>query len=76
MKYLAVRITCRLLSDASFSAYKGSMLRGTLGSQLRRAVCMTQKNDCTQCLLGRGIRSPGQRHGTAFASPLLHRPDH
>lgn len=67
MKYLAVRITCRLLSDASFSAYKGSMLRGTLGSQLRRAVCMTQKNDCTQCLLGRTCIFP--RLFTAASAP-------
>lgn len=67
MKYLAVRITCRLLSDASFSAYKGSMLRGTLGSHLRRAVCMIQKNDCTQCLLGRTCIFP--RLFTAASAP-------
>lgn len=67
MRYLPVRITCRLLSDGSFSAYKGSMLRGTLGTYLRRALCMAQKNDCTQCLLGRTCIFP--RLFTAAAAP-------
>lgn len=67
MKYLSVHILCRLLSDGSFSAYKGSMLRGILGSHLRRAVCMIQKSDCTQCLLGKTCIFP--RLFTAASAP-------
>ena len=38
-------------TQGRFSAYKGSMLRGSLGASLRRAVCMTQKTDCCRCML-------------------------
>lgn len=51
MKYIALEILCRLENEGYFSAYKGSMLRGVLGNNLRRAVCVAQKKDCTQCML-------------------------
>lgn len=51
MRYLTVRFLCRLLTDASFSDYKGSMLRGALGSHLRRALCVTGKAECAECML-------------------------
>lgn len=51
MKYISVRFVCRLQTRGSFSAYKGSMLRGSLGASLRRAVCMTQKTECCRCML-------------------------
>lgn len=51
MKSLSVRFLCRLQNNGVFSAYKGSMLRGALGTSLRRAVCVVQKSDCPQCLL-------------------------
>lgn len=51
MKYISVRFVCRMQTRGSFSAYKGSMLRGSLGASLRRAVCMTQKTECCRCML-------------------------
>lgn len=51
MKYLSVRLVCRMQTSGRLSAYKGSMLRGSLGASLRRAVCMTQKTECFHCML-------------------------
>lgn len=67
MKYLSVHLVCQLQQDGCFCAYKGSMLRGVLGSSLRRAVCMTQKQDCFQCLLGKTCVFP--RLFTAASAP-------
>lgn len=51
MKYISVRFVCRMQTQGCFSAYKGSMLRGSLGASLRRAVCITQKTECCRCML-------------------------
>lgn len=51
MRYLSVRLFCRLSSDAFFPAYAGSMLRGALGHQLRRAFCVDGRKECGSCLL-------------------------
>ncbi len=51
MKYIAVDFICQLESPAVFSPYKGSMLRGALGTSLRRSVCMTHKRECGGCML-------------------------
>ncbi|MBQ7617734.1 MAG: hypothetical protein IJS50_02555, partial [Desulfovibrio sp.] len=53
MNYLSVELSCKLQSCALFPPYQGSMLRGLLGHNLRRAVCVTHKEDCLNCLLGR-----------------------
>lgn len=51
IKYLDLGFQCRLTSAAQFSAYKGSMLRGSLGAHLRRGLCMARRNDCQSCML-------------------------
>lgn len=51
MKYLSVTIQCKILDHGIFPPYKGSMLRGVLGSSLHNAVCMTKKTDCSQCMI-------------------------
>ena len=51
MDYLAVEFVCRTLSCAQFPPYMGSMLRGGLGTQLRRAVCLVKNKECQDCML-------------------------
>lgn len=51
MQYLAVTFVCRLQSNGRFPPYKGSMLRGILGHSLHRAVCITRKTGCDQCMM-------------------------
>lgn len=51
MRFLALTLSCRLLADANFPPYAGSMLRGSLGAALRRGVCMTRQKDCSTCML-------------------------
>lgn len=51
IKYLGVVVFCRLTTDALFSPYKGSMLRGSLGASLRRGLCMTRQKVCGECIL-------------------------
>ena len=58
MKYLDLDFHCRLLTDAAFSAYKGSMLRGALGASLRRGMCMTRRSDCDDCMLSKNCVFP------------------
>lgn len=58
MKYTEVKFLCRLTTNATFSAYKGSMLRGCLGAALRRGVCMTRKQNCEECILARNCIFP------------------
>lgn len=58
LPYLAARFDCRLTSDALFSAYKGSMLRGALGAHLRKGLCMTRDKDCRACILARNCVFP------------------
>ena len=67
MKYLEVSFVCQMQSCGFFYAYNGSMLRGALGGSLRRTVCMTQKKDCTQCMLAATCIFP--RLFTAAAAP-------
>ncbi len=51
MKYAAITFRCRLTAQARFSAYKGSMLRGTLGTYLKKTCCTIQRRECTECML-------------------------
>ncbi len=51
MHYLSLTFCCRLNSKASLSAYKGSMLRGTFGTHLKKTCCTTRASDCRQCVL-------------------------
>ena len=51
MKYAAITFRCRLTAQARFSAYKGSMLRGTLGTYLKKTCCTIQRGECTECML-------------------------
>lgn len=67
MKYLEVSFVCQMQSRGCFYAYNGSMLRGALGGSLRRAVCMTQKTDCTRCMVAATCIFP--RLFTAAAAP-------
>lgn len=52
MNYLPLTFSCRLTSRAVFSSYKGSMLRGTLGTFLKKTCCTVRATDCRQCMLG------------------------
>lgn len=52
MKYLPLTFHCRLTARAAFSRYKGSMLRGTLGTFLKKTCCTVRETDCRQCMLG------------------------
>lgn len=58
MNYLDLAFHCRLLTDATFSARKGSMLRGALGASLRRGMCMTRRSDCGACMLAKNCVFP------------------
>ena len=51
MQYLSLTFCCELNARASLSAYKGSMLRGTFGTHLKKACCTTRERDCRQCML-------------------------
>ncbi|MBQ4567052.1 MAG: CRISPR system precrRNA processing endoribonuclease RAMP protein Cas6 [Desulfovibrio sp.] len=51
MKFAAFTFKCRLTATASFSAYKGSMLRGTLGAFLKRTCCTMRQPSCDDCML-------------------------
>lgn len=58
LQYLEASVLCRLGSGAVFPAYKGSMLRGCLGANLRRGLCMARKNDCRGCMLAQNCVFP------------------
>lgn len=49
---------CRLTTSASFSAYKGSMLRGSLGTFLKKTCCTVHRNSCDDCMLVRHCAFP------------------
>lgn len=51
MHYLSLTFCCELNAKASFSAYKGSMIRGTFGTHLKKTCCTTRERDCAQCML-------------------------
>lgn len=42
---------CRFLEPARLPEFKGSLLRGMLGSSLRKASCALSRGDCPTCLL-------------------------
>lgn len=58
MNYVKVSFICRLETEAQFSAWKGSMLRGAMGTNLRRGLCMSRKEDCASCMLSSGCVFP------------------
>lgn len=52
LRFLKTDFTLIIKSDCAFPEYKGSMLRGALGQQLLRSLCVTRKRgDCQNCLL-------------------------
>lgn len=51
MKKATFSFQCRLTAPASFSAYKGSMLRGSLGTFLKKTCCTVRRNSCDDCML-------------------------
>lgn len=80
IRYIETSFSCRLTTDAVFSAYKGSMLRGSLGANLRKGLCMARKNDCAACMLAPNcifprIFNPVQRAGIPAAPPFCLEPD-
>ena len=55
MKKATFLFQCRLTTAASFSAYKGSMLRGSLGTFLKKTCCTVRRNSCDDCMLAHGF---------------------
>lgn len=53
MKKATFTFQCRLTAPASFSAYKGSMLRGSLGASLKKTCCTMHRASCEDCMLSR-----------------------
>ena len=51
MKKITVTFQCRLTSSGIFSAYKGSMLRGCLGTFLKKTCCTMHHQSCEECIL-------------------------
>lgn len=51
MKKATFTFQCRLTASASFSTYKGSMLRGALGTFLKKTCCTVSRNTCQDCML-------------------------
>jgi hypothetical protein len=43
--------SCRFDKTASLPAFKGSLIRGMLGSSLRQTACALRRNNCDSCLL-------------------------
>lgn len=80
LPYLEVIFSCRLTSDAIFSPYKGSMLRGSLGFHLRKGLCMTRSKDCASCMLAKNCIFPRLFHplpsdGVSAPPPFCLEPD-
>ncbi len=51
MRKATFTFQCRLTAPASFSAYKGSMLRGALGTFLKKTCCTVRCTSCKDCML-------------------------
>lgn len=80
MQYLEVKFLCRLTTNASFSVYKGSMLRGSLGYNLRKGLCMARKQNCLDCILAQNcifqrIFSPTPLNGINRPAPFCLEPE-
>lgn len=58
MKKATFLFQCRLTTPASFSAYKGSMLRGSLGTFLKKTCCTVRRNSCDDCMLAQNCAFP------------------
>ena len=58
MKKATFIFQCRLNAPASFSAYKGSMLRGSLGTFLKKTCCTVRKASCDGCMLAQHCAFP------------------
>lgn len=58
MKKATFAFRCRLTAPASFSAYKGSMLRGSLGAFLKKTCCTVRCAACKDCMLARHCAFP------------------
>lgn len=51
MKKATITFQCRMTSAGFFSAYKGSMLRGSLGTFLKKTCCTLRLSSCEDCIL-------------------------
>ncbi len=58
MKKATFTFQCRLTAPASFSAYKGSMLRGSLGVFLKKTCCTVRQRNCEDCILSQHCAFP------------------
>lgn len=47
------QVRARLLDSLRLQDYSGSLLRGIFGNALRRAVCVTRRSTCADCMLYR-----------------------
>lgn len=80
LPFTPLTFRCRLTAPAVFSPYKGSMLRGTFGTHLRRGLCMTRAKDCKACLLGQKciyprLFNPAPVLGEAVPAPFCIEPE-
>ncbi len=76
MKKATFTFRCRLTGAGIFSAYKGSMLRGSLGTFLRKTCCTIRRQPCNSCALAPHCAFPmlfigknAARGGAAFPLP-------
>lgn len=51
MEKITVTFQCQLTNPGLFSAYKGSMLRGSLGTFLKKTCCTIHHQSCDECIL-------------------------
>jgi len=58
LRFNRYQFICRTLNPLRLNDYSGSMLRGAFGWALKKTVCMTKMNDCSQCLLYRQCQYP------------------
>lgn len=51
LKYLSVELDFVVLDKLEFPPFKGTTLRGAFGTSFKHTVCVTRKQNCTECLL-------------------------
>ena len=66
LPYLTLDWHCRFESATTLPAFKGSMLRGTLGHALKSTVCAVRIKICDKCLL---------RHNCLYARIFEYKPN-
>ena len=51
MRFLDLHISAQMTDKGRLSAYKGSMLRGAMGSALKKTCCNIRSEDCSACII-------------------------